>query len=169
MLYYKIYGLSKDGSLFSFYQPGYMKHPLHIGVHYTAKEVQAQDSDMLEEDMQFYGLHKPEMCIPYLMESVTVDEGYSEQDWVDYFTCPITYEEGLDQFADCPRPKAPTEITVEKLVIVECEGSLKNDAFPGEELTFYDQTVLRIVREITNEELEAQVHSIFKAAYAGEV
>ena len=53
------------------------------------------------------------------------------------------------------------EIKLEKLVIVECEGSPKDvETDYGEEMTFYDQTVLRIVREVPNEELWNKIHEI---------
>ena len=148
MRYYKAYGQLKDGNLFTCYQPDYMKHPIYIGKKYDALEVQDVEEDMSEEDIQFYGVRTEEEVVPFMIEGyVFNDDGCTEQDWKNMYTCPRTYS-----WED-------REITLERLVLVECEGTPKDvDAGHGEEITFYDQTVLRIVREIPNEELWDKIH-----------
>lgn len=148
MRYYKAYGQLKDGSLFTCYQPDYMKHPIYMGKKYEALEVQDVEEDMSEEDIQFYGVRTEKEVVPFMIEGyVFNDDGCTEQDWKDMYTYPRTYS-----WED-------REIILEKLVLVECEGTPKDvDADYGEEITFYDQTVLRIVREIPNEELWDKIH-----------
>lgn len=149
MRYYKAYGVLKDGTLFTCYQPDCMSHPILLGTKYTAKEVQVPDEGMLEEDIQFYGVRTIEEVVPFMIDGyVDKDCGFTEEEWIDAYTYPKTFT-----WIDCA-------ITLGKLVIVECEGTLKDDAEYGEELTFYDQTVLRIVREITNEELAVRIKDV---------
>ena len=149
MKYYKIYAMLNDGTLFTCFQPDYMSQPIEIGKPYKAKDVQVPDEDMEEEDIQFYGVRTEEECIPFMIDGyVYSDCGYTEQEWIDMYTYPYTIE-----WTD-------RKLTLQKLVLVECEGTLKNDAEHGEELTFYDQTVLRVVRDITNEELVARIKDV---------
>lgn len=149
MKYYKVYGLLEDGTLFTCFQIDCMSQSIEIGKYYTAKEVQADYGYMLEDDIQFYGLRTEEECIPFMIDGyVYSDCGYTEQEWIDMYTYPATYH-----WTD-------KTLTIKKLVLVECEGTLKDDADYGEELTFYDQTVLRIVRDITNEELAVRIKDV---------
>ena len=150
MKYYKIYGLTEDNRLFTCFQVDCMLHPIEIGKHYTAQEVQVPDEYMLKEDIQFYGVRTEEECIPFMIDGyVYSDCGYTEQEWIDMYTYPQTYH-----WTDA-------SLTLKKLVLVECEGTLKDDNPDwGEELTFYDQTVLRIVRDITNEELAIRIKDV---------
>ena len=149
MKYFKAYGQLKDGSLFTCYQPDCMKHPILIGKKYTASEVQILMEGYCEEDIQFYGLRTEKEVIPFMMEYVDKEAGFTEQEWRDIYTYPYTYA------------WPGREIKLEKLVIVECEGSPKDvETDYGEEMTFYDQTVLRIVREVPNEELWNKIHEI---------
>ena len=150
MKYYKIYGLLEDGTLFTCFQPDCMSRPIEIGKHYTAQEVQVPDEYMLEEDIQFYGVRTEEECIPFMIDGYVYSNcGYTEEEWIEMYTYPYTIK-WVDQ-----------ELTLQKLVLVECEGVLKDDNPDwGEELTFYDQTVLRIVREITNEELAVRIKDV---------
>lgn len=151
MKYYKIYGMLGDGTLFTCFQPEWMSHSIEIGKHYTAKEVQVPNETMMEEDVQFYGVRTEEECVPFMIDGyVYSDCGFTEQEWIDAYTYPCTLE-----WTD-------VTIVIQKLVLVECEGTLKDDAEQGEELTFYDQTVLRIVREITNEELAMRIKDVLK-------
>lgn len=149
MKYYKIYAVLDDGTLFTCFQPDWMSQSIEIGKYYTAKDVQVHDENMLEEDIQFYGVRTEEECIPFMIDGyVFSDCGLTEQEWIDMYTYPYTLK-----WED-------KELTLQKLVLVECEGTLKDDAEYGEELTFYDQTVLRIVREITNEELAVRIKDV---------
>lgn len=149
MKYYKIYGELADGSLFSVFQPDCMSRTIEIGKRYEAKEVQTPIEDISEEDIQFYGVRTIEECIPFMIDGyVYSDCGYTEQDWIEMYTCPYTLN-----YTDL-------QITILRFVIVECEGTLKDDADQGEELTFYDQTVLRKIRDITNEELETRIKDV---------
>lgn len=149
MKYYKIYAMLDDGTLFTCFQPDCMSQSIEIGKRYEAKDVQVPDEDMEEEDIQFYGVRTEEECIPFMIDGyVYSDCGYTEQEWIDIYTYPRTIE-----WTD-------RKLTLQKLVLVECEGTLKNDAEHGEELTFYDQTVLRVVRDITNEELAARIKDV---------
>ena len=149
MKYYKIYGMLEDGTLFTCFQPDYMSHTIEIGKHYKAVDVQVRDEDMLEEDIQFYGVRTEEECIPFMIDGYVYSGcGYTEQEWIDLYTCPYTLN-WTDE-----------TMVIQRLVLVECEGTLKEDAEQGEELTFYDQTVLRIVREITNEELSVRIKDV---------
>ena len=121
MKYYKIYGLTEDGKLFTCFQADYMSQTIEIGRKYEAKEVQAFDEDMNEEDIQFYGLRTEEECIPFMIDGyVYSDCGYTEQQWIEMYTYPYTYK-----WTD-------RELTIKKLVLVECEGDLKDDAEYGE-------------------------------------
>ena len=149
MKYYKIYAMLEDGTLFTCFQPDYMSQSIEIGKHYEAKDVQVPDEYMLEDDIQFYGVRTEEECIPFMIDGyVYSDCGYTEQEWIDMYTYPYTIE-----WTD-------RKLTLQKLVLVECEGTLKDDAEHGEELTFYDQTVLRVVRDITNEELAERIKDV---------
>ena len=149
MKYYKIYAMLDDGTLFTCFQPDYMSQSIEIGKRYEAKDVQVPDEDMEEEDIQFYGVRTEEECIPFMIDGYVYSGcGYTEQEWIDIYTYPCTIE-----WTD-------RKLTLQKLVLVECEGTLKNDAEHGEELTFYDQTVLRVVRDITNEELAARIKDV---------
>ena len=149
MKYYKIYAMLDDGTLFTCFQPDYMSQSIEIGKPYKAKDVQVPDEDREEEDIQFYGVRTEEECIPFMIDGyVYSDCGYTGQEWIDMYTYPYTIE-----WTD-------RKLTLQKLVLVECEGTLKNDAEHGEELTFYDQTVLRVVRDITNEELAARIKDV---------
>ena len=149
MKYYKIYGLTEEGKLFTVYQIDYMSQAIEIGRRYTAEEVQVPDEYMEKDDIQFYGLHTEEECVPFMIDGyVYSDCGYTEEEWIEMYTYPHTYH-----WSD-------RDLTIKKLVLVECEGTLKNDAEYGDELTFYDQTVIRIVREVTNEELAARIKDV---------
>lgn len=149
MKYYKIYAMLEDGTLFTCFQPDYMSQSIEIGKHYEAKDVQVSDEDMLEDDIQFYGVRTEEECIPFMIDGyVYSDCGYTEQEWIDMYKCPYTL-----RWTD-------KTLNIQKLVLVECEGTLKDDAEHGEELTFYDQTVLRVVRDITNEELAERIKDV---------
>lgn len=149
MKYYKIYGMLENGTLFTCFQPDCMSRAIEIGKRYVAKDVQVPNEDMLEEDIQFYGVRTEEECIPFMIDGyVYSDCGYTEQEWIEMYTCPYTLN-----WAD-------VTMIIQKLVLVECEGTLKDDAEQGEELTFYDQTVLRVVREITNEELAVRIKDV---------
>lgn len=151
MRYYKIYAMLDDGTLFTCFQADCMSQSIEVGKYYTAKDVQVPDEYMEEDDIQFYGVRTEEECIPFMIDGyVYSDCGYTEQEWIDMYTYPYTLK-WVDK-----------ELTLRKLVLVECEGTLKNDADYGEELTFYDQTVLRIVREITNEELAIRIKDVLK-------
>ena len=68
MKYYKIYGLTEGNKLFTCFQVDCMLHPIEIGKHYTAQEVQVPDEYMNEEDIQFYGVRTEEECIPFLID-----------------------------------------------------------------------------------------------------
>lgn len=149
MKYYKVYAMLEDGTLFTCFQVDCMSQSIEIGRHYTAQEVQVPDEYLADEDIQFYGVRTEEECIPFMIDGyVYSDCGYTEQEWIEMYTYPRTIK-WIDK-----------ELILQKLVLVECEGTLKNDADYGEELTFYDQTVLRVVRDITNEELAARIKDV---------
>lgn len=149
MKYYKIYGVTEDDKLFTVYQIDDMSQAIEIGKHYTAQEVQVPDEYMEKDDIQFYGLRTEEECVPFMIDGyVYSDCGYTEEEWIEMYTYPCTYH-----WSD-------RDLTIKKLVLVECEGTLKCDAEYGDELTFYDQTVIRIVREVTTEELVARIKDV---------
>lgn len=152
MKYYKLYLQTKEGKFFSAYQPEYSLE-YELRRHYTWKEMKIPEATTKVAEEEYpdaywcpiFGLAKKEHCLLFLKE---------------YFPCEETLQEDLDIYApDYFRGGM-------KPVIVECEGELWDVEDPvygiqeveewesGEEIMFKSQTILRVVEEITREQID---------------
>lgn len=151
MVYYKLYLQTKEGKFFSAYQSEYSLE-YELGKHYTWKEMKIPEATTKVAEEEYpdiywapiFGLAKAEYCLPFLKS---------------YFPCEETLQEDLDIYApDYFRGGM-------KPVIVECEGELWDigdpvygnqevkEWEPDEEIMFKSQTILRVVEEITREQI----------------
>lgn len=159
MLYYKLYLQTKEGRFISAYQTEYSLE-YELGKHYTWSEMKIPEltsEDVKEGNPDLYwapifGLAKASYCIPFLKM---------------YFPCNNSLQEDLEMFVPHYYRNGM------KTVIVECEGELWDIEEPiygkqeimdwdySDEIWFKSQTILRVVEEISKE----QIIEIIKQAH----
>lgn len=148
MKYYKLYLQTKEGKFISAYSPEYSLE-YELGRHYIWLDMKRPEFLSEERYPELYwapifGLAKSSYCIPFLK---------------GYFPCKETLQEDLELFVPLYCKEGM------KTVIVECEGELwdieepiygKQEIMewgPSDEIWFKTQTILRVVEEISKEQV----------------
>lgn len=135
MVFYKLYAEKEEGLFTSHYQDQFMSRPITIGETITWKTLKPEWVTEDDPDAFYapiFGCKTPEECIPFFKEYFPVD----------------SYEE------DC-------ELFGQALTLVECEGQLRDWEDPSygicdlddEELFFDTQTITKVIRRYTYEEV----------------
>lgn len=155
MLYYKLYLQTKEGKFISAYMPEYSLE-YELGKHYTWLEMKSPEFLSAETKRDYpdiywapiFGLAKASYCIPFLK---------------GYFPCNESLQKDLDMYTHIYCKEGT------KTVIVECKGELWDieepaygkqdfmDFGPSDEILFKSQTILRVVEEISKEQIRETI------------
>lgn len=167
MKFYKMYLMDENETFASYYQQFFCDMRMKLGVHYnipdTKKWWALESDDPDDYDTGYFGLRSPDDILPffagyfpsgYLDNSMTTDRPENDIDIKEMWD----FGEACDLFASFGMP-----------VICECEGIPKDqdDSWwdnwnKGDEVEFIDETIIKVVRPISLQEIRDTIFGQYK-------